>query len=40
MGHAIGDPVERSYLHAKFWKPRIKFMNAWNKALLERGLEV
>ena len=40
MGHSIGDPIERSYLHAKFWKPRTKFLTAWNKALIQQGLEI
>ena len=38
MAHAIGDKTERSYLHAQFFKQRREFMNAWNEALVERGL--
>ena len=40
MAHAIGDKTERSYLHAQFFKQRREFMNAWNEALVERGLVV
>ena len=40
MAHSIGDKTERSYLHAKFFKKRRKFMKLWNNALEKQGLLV
>ena len=40
LAHSVGDKVERSYLHSKYWKQRTEFMNAWSSALIGKGLKI